>query len=540
MRAILNTLSVVFPWHILLIILFPFLIGSFIDYELIEFREIVILLVWAILFTVPFYLTRLKLFYYIIFILLFINGFVNLGHWVMMYSPISASSIFVIFNTTMEEAVGFAGLKSNFLFLWGIPYVVFFVIGLRRAPKLPDSLIKKDYVFASILLLVSIIFIGENALNGRMLRKSTPELVKSIVSFNEEVKEYQKLKDKTIMNDGVVDAKAADVDAKQLVVLIMGESVNRNHMSLYGYDRKTTPNLDNNTEIVVYDNVVSAYSNTLKSIPASLSQAGIENDLKAPSSLNLTQVFKAAGFKTYWLSNQSPLGVWDNIITLFAEQSDVTEFVNVASSTSFESTYRRSYDEKLFKPLIQRLEDKVDKKFIILHLMGSHSTYETRYPSDYELFKDKSNQKEKIISAYDNSIYYNDFVVDSLIKIVEHYCNETQTIGSLVYVSDHGQNVYDEGDYAGHNYSKSIPKPNVEIPFIVWTSDGYQLQFPEQVEQIQANKHYPFVTDDLIYSILDLSRIESSIFMPERSVFNANFNKDRVRILEDGLDYDEK
>ena len=54
------------------------------------------------------------------------------------------------------------------------------------------------------------------------------------------------------------------------LVLVIGESTNRQHMSLYGYHRQTTPRLDAlSKELTVFDNVVASRPYTIETLPVS-------------------------------------------------------------------------------------------------------------------------------------------------------------------------------------------------------------------------------------------------------------------------------
>lgn len=92
----------------------------------------------------------------------------------------------------------------------------------------------------------------------------------------------------------------------------------------------------------------------------------------------------------------------------------------------------------------------------------------------------------------------------------------------------------------GHDYSGSLPKSNVEIPFIVWLSSGYEKNYNNKKENIFSNRDFPFVSDDLLHSIIDLNDIDCKEYSMERSVFNQEFNIARPRILESSMDYDLK
>ena len=86
----------------------------------------------------------------------------------------------------------------------------------------------------------------------------------------------------------------------------------------------------------------------------------------------------------------------------------------------------------------------------------------------------------------------------------------------MIYISDHGENVYDHGEKAGHDYSKVVPKANVEIPFFLWVSSYFQSLDSSKTQQAILNKNKPFVTDDLFHALIDLNFIKTnfcSIFL---------------------------
>ena len=136
---------------------------------------------------------------------------------------------------------------------------------------------------------------------------------------------------------------------------------------------------------------------------------------------------------------------------------------------------------------------------------------------------------------------FNDFVIDSLLNILHnHSQNSNDSLISFLYVADHGENLYDEFDEVGHDYSSSLPKSNVEVPFMVWLSPAFIDTRSENASFLQKSSTKPFVTDDLFHAAMDLNGIESPYFVKERSIFNEQFDESRKRILEDGNDYDLK
>ena len=210
-------------------------------------------------------------------------------------------------------------------------------------------------------------------------------------------------------------------------------------------------------------------------------------------------------------------------------------FVNIAGSSEFEATANKSFDEKVLEPFKNVLADTASNKLIVIHLMGSHATYSSRYPIEFDRFTDVENG-DQLINEYDNSVLYNDFIVNEIFSITANDSKmKPKSLYSVIYLSDHGENVHDEGEGVGHTWANSIPKCNVEIPFVVWISPNYEAQ-----KNLTIDESLPFVAEDLFYSMIDLNGISIEHNQLKRSLFNHSFNATRKRVLEDGKDYDLK
>src|SRR5690606_31735182 len=130
---------------------------------------------------------------------------------------------------------------------------------------------------------------------------------------------------------------------------------------------------------------------------------------------NLVGLANLAGYKTFWISNQIALGEFETPITAIAKSSSYTSFPN--KSRSYRNTI---HDSILFEPFERALKDEAPKKVIFLHLMGNHSKYSNRYPSEFDRFKDKytsgsltlNDSQQKSYNSYDNAILYNDWVLN--------------------------------------------------------------------------------------------------------------------------------
>lgn len=341
------------------------------------------------------------------------------------------------------------------------------------------------------------------------------------------------------------------------VVFIIGESLQRNFMSLYGYYLPTTPNLqalEQSGNLIAFSDVVSPGAKTNDVLKYVLNFGNYESEKQRPWSANLdiVNLARLANYETFWISNQERYGQWAVASGASAQMTDHSDFTNqipvykyaysldevmLPSIKNFKSGAKRS-------PLARKDESSAAEvngtqkkdKFFILHLMGSHPSYEFRYPKSFAKFSaadisreplDEGQKKE--LAHYLNTVAYNDFIVSEIYKI---FASDNTLI---VYFSDHAQSLY---QYRGKLIHGGINRFTLEIPLIFMASDKFKEQNADLWARIAAAKDRPFLNDDLIHAITEiLEMTELPEFEPARSVINADFNASRPRIIE-GVDYD--
>ena len=518
---------------LLALVLFTPAAGLVLNSNAITARSILLPLMWTALLLMPYVLTRRRWLYVTAASLLFADGFVNLFHWTVLKCPLNASSIFVFLNTNWSEASEFMAIKTTPLLLLYIPYIALFILTLRHIPQF--SFQKKGEIAVwSVLWLVVAVFFADNIIHQRFLRLAVPDVERAVVSFFEESKEYKSLKTRELYN---VDTQLTTSDST-LVVVIIGESCNRNHLSLYGYHRQTSPRLAKRNDILVFDNVISANSNTLRSVMNFLTENNTDNARPLDSCIHIFDILHSSPYKSFWLSNQSPIGLWDNGVTNLAQNADALTFVNITANSSKESTMTVSLDQRLFDPLHSALDDDAKNKVVFLHLMGCHTQYNKRYPTPFAQYEDRGDKRTRTINTYDNAVLYNDFIVDSILTMLDAYATTHNAVRiTAIYLSDHGENVYDEGDYSGHDYSDHIPNANVEIPFIMWFSHSQKEYLQSRNPLLAQQTHTPYMIDDLFHTIIDVADIATEVLDERRSFVNASYDSTRVRHLEDGSIY---
>ena len=519
-------------WPAAMVVYVP-LAGLCVNPPLFAGRSLPVAAAWLVLWMLPFLLSRCRFCYRPAVLLLFAGGFLNLAHWLVLKCPLNVSSLFVLLNTNGSEVAEFVSLKASPRWLLVLPYLLIAVQAFCHVPELPAE--KTGFWAVRIaLLLFVILFYGEAAVNGRLVRTALPDTERTLCSFSGEIKAYRSLKRRHFRP---VEAHVSDRPC--VSVLIIGESCNRNHMSLYGYRRQTSPRLSRRGDIFCFADVVTPYSATLNSVLGSLTESNMDNPLPPDSCIHVLDVYRSAGFITYWISNQSPIGLWDNAVYSFARVADHPVFVNRSANTSFESTQLAVYDGVLFEPFWKVLwKDTASRKWIVLHLMGSHSRYDRRYPAAYARYVGGADKRQRTIDAYDNSILYNDAVVDSIFTMLSHFASaHPQVRVHALYLSDHGENVYDAGETAGHDFADTIPYANVEIPFVLWLSEQDIRRDTAFSNRVRSRLFWPFMSDDLFHLLLDMDGISTPYFLPERSLFNPAYIQTRPRLLMDGRVY---
>ncbi len=300
-------------------------------------------------------------------------------------------------------------------------------------------------------------------------------------------------------------------------IVIIGESLSRNHMELYGYSRPTTPCLDSmKNDLQIYTDAVSPDTHTIAVLKQALTFADHDHPQYYLQKPSVVELFRNAGFTTYWISTQPLINKWGNSYGIIAKESEHVYDLSVT----------KQHDEIVFPYVDKILEENPEgNKIIFIHLMGSHNMYKSRYPSEYKLFNQENypipdkpylnNKKKKVIDEYDNSVLYTDFVVSSIIKKAQKQENQSSFV---LFFSDHAEEVYDFRDVVGH-YIQGTTTYQCEVPFILWCSDSYL----SEKQDIVIQKNRPFSTSNLIYSLSDLAGLQYQDYTPGKSVFNKKF-----------------
>jgi len=465
-------------------------------------------------------------------VVLWATSLVSIGYFCIYKQEFSQSVIFVALESNVAESSEYI---SQYFVWWMVPVFAlhtFFAYWLwRNIRQLKTTVLVRWSVSLAILfvLLIYPIFkytqIDQKSTDDvveKMLTNIEPaapwQLVTGYVQYRLQLNNMQRLLENNAKLPPLQNFKDVHANKPATLVLVIGESTNRGHMSLYGYGRKTTPNLDEmRNKLNVFSQVVASRPYTIEALQQVLTFGDQEHPdlyLTKPSLMNM---MKQAGYKSYWITNQQTVTKRNTMLTTFSMQTDEQVYLN---NTRVQDS--RQYDGDVLDPFEKALQDPAPRKFIVVHLLGTHMKYIYRYPPEFNRFKDKAGlasilDKEQVeaINTYDNAVLYNDFVVSDLI----HRFEASKQNGFLTYFSDHGEDVYDSPPRNVIGRNEGNPTlPMYTIPMLMWFSPEWRT---DRIAQEILDR--PYSMAHFIHTWADLAGLSFTEFEPQKSLVNPAF-----------------
>ncbi len=476
---------------------------------------------------------RTRLLAALIGIVLWACSMASLGYFFIYQQEFSQSVIFIMFESNPSEA----GEYMTQYFAWWIvlafiahtAFSVFLWTRLR-----PVYMPRGRALVATTALLVAVVgyplvkqIARSDSLRGGLERFETRiepavpwQMVVAYRRYLEQLDNMQGMLASASKIAPLKNLKDASADLPATLVLVIGESTNRQRMSLYGYPRQTTPELDKlKDQLAVFDNVITPRPYTIEALQQVLTFADEENPELYLTTPSVVSVMKQAGYKTYWITNQQTMTKRNTMLTTFSEQADEQVYLNNNRNQN-----ARQYDGDVLEPFNKALADKAPRKFIVVHLLGTHMSYQYRYPPTFDKFTDRQgvpagvrDDQVPTYNSYDNAVLYNDFVVSSLIK---DYA-KTDPNGFLLYLSDHGEDVFDSAGHntLGRNESKPTA-PMYTIPFMAWASPKWR---ETHDWSFAGDMSRPYSSSQLIHTWADLAGLSADELDRSKSLVSDSF-----------------
>lgn len=313
-----------------------------------------------------------------------------------------------------------------------------------------------------------------------------------------------------------LEASFQDKNQKTLVVLVIGETARAKNFSLYKYDRETNPLLKKQ-DVVVLENSTSCGTSTAASLPCIFSFLGREGYTRSSKKYEPLASF-VAKFKidVLWRGNNSGgcKGMCDNVPTQYFMNSTDPKYCIEDGCI----------DEIMLPGLGDYIKKQTNNSMVVLHQNGSHGPrYNQRYPKEFEIFKPVCKRsdvskcsQEELVNAYDNTIVYTDHFLNEVIKEIKA---NAKIPAVMIYVSDHGESLGENGIYL-HGFPYNFaPKEQKEIPFIIWASDSFKKQ--HKFDKSCYNKNgKSYSHDNVFHSVIGIFGINSKVYNQSLDLFN--------------------
>ena len=404
-----------------------------------------------------------------------------------------------LFNTNPTEAGEFLSFKMA---LWIVVLGVVpacFMFFLKVAKPTRKTLAK----FSAATFLVLILLAGVNFRNLLWLDKHSKQIGALIIPYSYMINSVRYLQGERAKNKREILLPSAHItnEKKSVVVLVIGESARSKNFSLYGYERDTNPLLSQVRDLKYF----SAKSST------TYTSASVKNMLSHKDSNDLYEILPnylaRNGVSVYWRSAN-----WGEP-PLHLPSENIMSYAKLAQKYA---DFNDGYEGALVANLSDEIQNANSPKvLIVIHTSTSHGpTYYKKYPPKFEAFspvcksvEPKGCAQSEIINAYDNTILYTDFLLHS---ITLQLSGLSEYERAMIYVSDHGESLGENGVYMHGVPLAFAPKEQYEIPFIVWNSRQ------NGVKDLKDATHF-----HIFHSVLGFLGVESEVSDENLNIFEA-------------------
>ena len=310
------------------------------------------------------------------------------------------------------------------------------------------------------------------------------------------------------------DTPAVRHDNAPDVFVVIGESLRADHLPMNGYGRNTLPLMSRDTILVSYPNIVSDSYYTHACVPMIMTDNDSLRRDNAFTEQSFIPLFRKAGYETVWFANQD----LSESFAVFAHEADTLVYCNNVMSVYNFSNYLDTDILPLYDSWHGgRRGDKPE--LAVFHTIGSHWWYKSHYPDAEGNFKPEldshdvgSATHEQIINSYDNTILATDRFLAALVDRLR----DRNAI--MIYVSDHGENLGEHGEYLHVNGYEETRRPAC----MIWFSEEYARNFPDKADAIRRNRFVDGNTDRIFHTVIDAASLQTDAYTPSRSLFVAD------------------
>lgn len=273
------------------------------------------------------------------------------------------------------------------------------------------------------------------------------------------------------------------------IIFIVDESIRSDHLSINGYERPTTPFLEDLGQDGLIYNWKEAVAATTTSLSTNnLLLTGIHNlPVDSDTLARQTTIFqyaKAMGYKTHYI-DASNTTFWNGTP---ADLNYIDSWIN---AQRFESEHIYNNDIHMAE-YVRDLISNSTGNFIWINKRGVHVLYNNTFPEDQAVWQPimqntayTPEYTNQIINSYDNGILYNvDGFFRTLLKDQAVLNNTT-----ILYTSDHGQTLAESGETWSHGKNT---RNEARVPLFLISKTKYQFDLAYKAHH---NNIFPTLLD---------------------------------------------
>lgn len=421
------------------------------------------------------------------YIFFYFNGFFP-NYYTFEYFKNEPYSAFILLKDSINTL-------DTFLFLTGFLVAFFLLKRLIRQPMRSNT----NKVYFPLML----VYFGLFALLVTKIKKYDQCL---IVDTNFSAAITRHLVDvetnRTFKGKGLGDrspyALPSYTDKKDFnVLVVVFESLRKQSLGIYGYERNTTPNLsqfqkENSEQFYLMEQPYTVSTTTMLAVPGVLTGIGPYQD----TSIFYGQPFlwdygNMLNFRTFFLSSHSLQ--WYRF-DRFYQKAKLDHLWNKEKSGKPFFNDLGVDDMHTINHLNKEIRKTSSKNFFgVVQLNATHYPY--HIPEKYAKWKGSFKDE------YDNSIAYQDAVIGKLL-------NELKVSGKLkntvvIFTSDHGESLKDHNNI-GHVDSYYIE--TISVPLMCYIPEG--LISKQEAQQLRKNAGKITSNIDIAPTIVDLLNLE--------------------------------
>jgi lipid A ethanolaminephosphotransferase len=426
-----------------------------------------------------------------------------------------------------------ARLLLYVLLLGVVPSVIVYFYRVEYPPLRKNFLRNSAVIAVSLLTVAGINSIYPTEYKALLKHQRNVRYVINPISYVASVEKYLQVQAharvmQPIGEDAMLVAGNDSNRKPKLLVIVVGETARAQDFSLNGYNRNTNPLLSKD-KVINFTNVSSCGTATAISVPCMFSH--MDHDHYDGSQVNdyenLLDVLNRAGVKVFWRDNNH--GCKDVCNRVETEEMPHYHLDSYCKD-------RECVDEILLYKLQERISDSGQDMVIVLHQLGSHGpAYYKRYPDEFRQFQPTcdTNQLtqctyEQIRNTYDNTVLYTDFVLDRVIGLLKS--NSAKFNTAMMYVSDHGESLGEDGQYLHGTPYALAPETQTHVPFITWISPELSSSARLDTACLRSNTAKPYSHDNLFHSVLGLMNVSTRDYDASRDIF-AGCRPEPVRMM---------